>query len=64
MSKALSALCIKSVELDLEETKLLRLMRIKSARLELTHNREAKVDLKLMRSVEVKTVKLNLDQRR
>ena len=63
MSKALSGLCIKSVELDVGE-KRLRSMRVKSARLELTHNCEAKVDSKLMRSVEVKTVKLNLDQRR
>ena len=64
MSKALSALFIKSVELDLGEKKLLRLMRIKSARLQLIHNCEAKVDSKLMRPVEVKTVKINLDQHR
>ena len=43
---------------------MLRLMRIRSARLQLTHSCEAKVDSKLMRPVEVKTVKMNLDQRR
>ena len=47
MSKALSALSIKSVELELGK-KLLRSMRVKSARLDLTHNCEAKVDSKLM----------------
>ena len=49
MSKALSVLCIKSVELDLGGKKqLLRSMRVKSARLDLTHICEAKVDSKLM----------------
>ena len=65
MSQALSVLCIKFVELDFgENNKLLKQMRVESARLDLTHNCEAKVDSKLMRSVESKTVKINLDQRR
>ena len=65
MSQALSVLCIKFVELDFgEKNKLLKQMRVESARLDLTHNCEAKVDSKLIRPVEVKTVKINLDQHR
>ena len=65
MSQALSVLCINFVELDFGgKNKQLKQMRVESARLDLTHNCEAKVDSKLMRSIEVKHVKLNLDQRR
>ena len=47
MSKALSVLCIKSVELDFENKKqLFKQMRVKSARRDLTHICEAKVDSK------------------
>ena len=50
MSQALSVLCIKFVELDFGEknNKQLKQMRVESARLDLTHNCEAKVDSKLM----------------
>ena len=49
MSQALSVLCIKFVELDFgEKDKQLKQMRVESARLDLTHNCEAKVDSKLM----------------
>ena len=49
MSQALSVLCIKFVELDFgEKNKQLKQMRVESARLDLTHNCEAKVDSKLM----------------
>jgi len=49
MSQALSVLCIKFVELAFgEKNKLLKQMRVESARLDLTHNCDAKVDSKLM----------------
>ena len=49
MSQALSVLCIKFVELDFgEKNKQLKQMRVESARLDLTHHCEAKIDSKLM----------------
>ena len=65
MSQALSVLCITFVELNFgEKNKLLKQMRVESARLDLTHNCEAKVDSKLLWSILGKHVKLNLDQSR
>ena len=48
MSQALSVPCIKFVELDVGEKKLLKQTRVESARLDLTHNCDAEVDSKLM----------------